>query len=284
VTDSKSNATFRVVLITVVPAVAQGYTEIIRSLGHEPVAVIATRRRAAGAPLNPLAPAILTDAPAGLDTLFPETRRSIAPLLRAYEPDLAICTGYPWLIPAEALEVPRLGIVNGHPSLLPRYRGPFPVAWAVRNGEEQIGLTYHLMDAAFDTGPVLAQTSLPLGADETWESLQGRLGEAAPALLSEVFERLARGERGDPQVGEGEYQSAFEDDYRFVDLTQTAAEVHRQTRAWSFVPPILPELGPILERDGTKVRLLRTSLTEVAGAERLDCADGPLWLVETTSV
>jgi methionyl-tRNA formyltransferase len=246
--------------------------------------VIATRRRAAGTPLNPLAPAILTDAPEGLDTLFPETRRSIAPLLRAYEPDVAICTGYPWLIPAEALEVPRLGIVNGHPSLLPRYRGPFPVAWAVRNGEQEIGLSYHLMDQSFDTGPVLAQTSLPLGADETWESLQVRLGEAAPALLTEVFERLARGDRGDPQVGEGEYHSAFEDDYRFVDLTHTAAEVHRQTRAWSFVPPILPELGPILERDGTRVRLVRTSLTEVAGAERLDCVDGPLWLVETTSV
>jgi methionyl-tRNA formyltransferase len=284
VPDSNSNTALRVVLITVVPGVARGYTEIIRALGHEPVAVIAPRRRAAGAPLNPLASTILTDAPAGLDTLFPETRRSIAPLLRAYEPDLAICTGFPWLIPAEALAVPRLGIVNGHPSLLPRYRGPFPVAWAVRNGEQEIGFTYHLMDAAFDTGPVLAQTSLPLGPNETWEVLQSRLAEAAPALLTEVFERLARGDRGDPQVGEGEYQSAFEDDYRFVDLTQTAAQVHRQTRAWSFVPPILPEMGPIFERDGTRVRLLHTSLTEVAGAERLDCADGPLWIVETTSV
>jgi hypothetical protein len=83
-------------------------------------------------------------------------------------------------------------------------------------------------------------------------------------LLPIVFDRLARGDRGEPQEG-GEYQSQFEDDYRFVDLTQTAEEVHRQTRAWSFVPPILPEIGPIFERDGTSVRLLRTSLTEVAG-------------------
>ena len=56
------------------------------------------------------------------------------------------------------------------------------------------------------------------------------------------------------------------------------------TVLWSFVPPILPELGPILEQDGTSVRLLCTSLTEVAGAERLDCADGPLWVVESTPV
>jgi methionyl-tRNA formyltransferase len=273
---------WRVVLITVVPAVAQGYAEILRGLGHEPVAVITPRRRAAGDPPNPLGPKMVTDAPDGLDLLFVEKRRAIAPLLRAYDADLAICTGFPWLIPAEAIETPRLGIVNGHPSLLPRYRGPFPVAWAVRNGESEIGMSYHLMDAAFDTGPVLAQASVPLDAGDTWETLQAKLGDLAPVLLTQVLERLGRGERGDPQVGEGEYQSVFESDYWFVDLTRTAGEVHRQTRAWSFMPPVMPVLGPILERDGTSVRLLRTSLTEAPGAERLECADGPLWILETT--
>ena len=271
----------RVVFITVVPAVAQGYAEIVRALGHEPVAVISVRRRAAGAPSSLLNTAMVADAPEGIDTLFTERRRSLAPLLRAYEPDLAICTGFPWLIPAEAIAVPRLGIVNGHPSLLPRYRGPFPVSWAVRNGETEIGMTYHLMDADFDTGPVLAQATVPLADDDTWESLQAKLAVHSPPLLAEVFERLGRGDRGDPQVGEGEYQSVFDLDYWYVDLTQTAAEIHRQTRAWSFMPPVMPSRGPILERDGTSVRLLRTSLIEVPGAERLDCADGPLWILET---
>ena len=63
--------------------------------------------------------------------------------------------------------MPPLGIVNGHPSLLPRYRGPFPLAWAVRNGEREIGLTYHLMDAEFDTGNLLAQAAIPLDDDDT---------------------------------------------------------------------------------------------------------------------
>ena len=212
--------------------------------------------------------------------LFAASKHSIAPLLSAYEPDLALCTGFPWLIPAEAIAVPKHGIVNGHPSLLPHYRGPFPVAWAVRNGETEIGMSYHLMDAQFDTGNVLAQKRLPLREDETNESLFGQMPEVTAELLPIVFDRLARGDRGEPQEG-GEYQSVFEDDYRFVDLTQHAADVHRQVRAWSFVPPILPNMGPILERDGTSIRLLRTSLTEVAGAERLECADGPLWIVET---
>ena len=275
-----SAAPWRVVLITVLPVVAQGYAALVRALGHQPVAVIAPRRRVPGAPPTPFAAEHVADDPEDLDVLFAASKHSIAPLLRAYKPDLALCTGFPWLIPAEAIAVPKHGIVNGHPSLLPQYRGPFPVAWAVRNGESEIGMSYHLMDAQFDTGNVLAQKRLPLREDETNESLFGQMPEVTAELLPIVFDRLARGDRGEPQEG-GEYQSAFEDDYRFVDLTQPAADVHRQVRAWSFVPPILPNMGPILERDGTSIRLLRTSLTEVAGAERLECADGPLWVVET---
>jgi methionyl-tRNA formyltransferase len=273
-------APWRVVLITVLPVVARGYAEILRALGHEPVAVIAPRRRMPGAPPTPFAAEHVADDPEDLDVLFAATKHSIAPLLRAYQPDLALCTGFPWLIPAEAIAVPKHGIVNGHPSLLPRYRGPFPVAWAVRNGETEIGMSYHLMDAQFDTGNVLVQKTIPLGDEETSESLFGQMPAVTAELLPIVFDKLARGDRGEAQEG-GEYQSVFEDDYRFVDLAQTAEEVHRQTRAWAFMPPFFPDMGPIFERDGTSVRLLRTSLTEIAGAERLDCADGPLWIVES---
>jgi methionyl-tRNA formyltransferase len=273
-------APWRVVLITVLPVIAREYAEIVRSLGHEPVAVIAPRRRMPGAPPTPFAAEHVADDPEELDVLFASSKHSLAPLLRAYEPDLALCTGFPWLIPGEAIDVPKHGIVNGHPSLLPRYRGPFPVAWAVRNGETEIGMSYHLMDAKFDTGNLLAQQRIPLAEDDTMETLFGRFPVFTADLLSTVFERLARGDRGDAQEG-GEYQSVFEDDYRFVDLTQPAVEVHRQVRAWSFVPPILPKMGPILERDGTSVRLLRTSLTEVAGAERIECVDAPLWILES---
>jgi methionyl-tRNA formyltransferase len=274
-----SSAPWRVVIITVLPVIARGYAEVVRALGHEPVAVIAPRRRVPGALPTPFAAEHVAEDPEELDVLFPSSKHSLAPLLRAYEPDLALCTGFPWLIPAEAIAVPKLGIVNGHPSLLPRYRGPFPIAWAVRNGETEIGMSYHLMDERFDTGNVLAQQPIPLAEDETEETLFARFPALTWELLSTVFDRLARGDRGDPQVG-GDYQGLFEPDYWFVDLMQTAAEVHRQTRAWSFIPPILPLMGPLFEREGTRVRLLRTSLTEVAGAERIECADAPLWILE----
>ena len=112
--------------------------------------------------------------------------------------------------------MPRLGIVNGHPSLLPRYRGPFPIAWAVRNGETEIGMSFHLMDASFDTGNLLAQTSIPLADDDTEETLFERFPAVVSELLPIVFSRLAAGDRGDPQEG-GDYQSMFEHDYWSID-------------------------------------------------------------------
>src|SRR6185436_3450009 len=112
------------------------------------------------------------------------------------------------------------------------------------------------------------------------DSLWPKLGAASAELLPVVFDRLARGDRGDPQEG-GDYQSLFDDDYAFVDTSQTAEEVHRQVRAWRFAFIAKNVRGPILERDGNRRRLVRTSLTEVEDAERLDCADAPIWILES---
>lgn len=267
------SAPWRVAIVTAISQVAIGYAAVTRALGHEPVCVIATRRSAAHAD------SFLGPSLRGVDVVFAAHKRSIAPLLAAYRADLALCTGFPWLIPQDAIETPALGIVNGHPSLLPRYRGPFPIAWAIRNGETETGLTYHFMDAEFDTGNVLAQKAIPLAPDEVDATLVSKLEEASVELLPQVFALLAAGDAGKPQ-GEGDYQHGFEPEYLPVDRKSTAAEVHRQVRAWSFMPPFVGRRGPI--HDGR--RLLRTSLTEVEGAERLDCADGPLWILESENV
>ena len=80
--------------------------------------------------------------------------------------------------------MPKLGIVNGHPSLLPRYRGPSPVSWAIRNGETEIGYTLHHMDAELDTGPILAQGSVTLDDEHSWEELEPKLVPAVGELLT----------------------------------------------------------------------------------------------------
>lgn len=239
----------------------------MRALGHEPVVAVV-----------PLVhdPAAFDDV--GVDCVFPTSKRSLAPILRGYEAHLGLCTGFNWLVPREAIDVPPLGIVNGHPTMLPKGRGPFPTAWAARSGETEIGLTYHFMDETFDTGNVLAQKAIPFSPDDTNETLNPQFEAAARELLPQVFAKLAAGDPGTPQ-GEGEHQLPFETEYAVLDTTRTAAEAHRQVRAWSFMPP-RRRLGPTL--DG--VRIVRSSLTEVEGAQRVECADGPLWIVETAPV
>jgi methionyl-tRNA formyltransferase len=258
----------RVVVLTQVPEVAALYADVLPGLGHEIAAVI-VGRPFNGAPERFLAPA------GNADVLFAASRRSLAPLLRAYAPDIGLCTGFPWRVPQEALDVPRLGIVNSHPTLLPKGRGPHPWAWAVRTGETELGVTFHYMDATFDTGNVLAQMPVAFAEDETHETLGPKLDAATRALLPDVFAKLEAGEPGVPQ-GDGEYQAPFEPEYAVVDTTRAAAEVHRQVRAWGWVPPRW-RVGPVLGGE----RLLLTSLTEVGGARRVECADGPLWILET---
>ena len=203
------DAPWRVVVVSQIPSVAKGYVDFVRAIGHEPVAHVAVRsqeRLDDSQEARDFSLQLLMEGPADVDLVYPAGKASLAPVLRRYEADLLLCTACPWRFPADALAVPRIGCVNGHPSLLPRHRGPIPIAWAMRNGETEIGLTFHLMDAEFDTGNLLAQQSVPLDADDTLETVVPKLQSAAAALLPVVFERLARGERGEAQVG-GDYQS-----------------------------------------------------------------------------
>ncbi len=279
------DAPWRVVIVSQIPRVAVGYAELVRGLGHEPVAHLAARMppRFDSPESRQFAAANQIEGPQELDLVYPASRDRLADVLRFYEPDVLLCTAFPWRMPADALAVPTIACVNGHPSLLPKYRGPMPMAWAIRMGETELGMTYHVMDEQFDTGGILAQTTVPLSDDETNDTLWPKLGEAATELIPQAFERLARGDRGDPQEG-GDYQSLFDDDYAFVDVSQPREDVHRQVRAWRFAFFGKNLRGPILEREGERRRLAMTSLTEVDGAERLDCADGPLWILETEPV
>ncbi len=276
---------WRVVLISQIAEVARLFAAGVRELGHEPVAHVYARRLQPDLEPPPFAlertAAIVNGSPPELDLVMPAAKDGLARVLRGYAPDLALCCAFPWRIPSDALAVPRLGIVNAHPSLLPAYRGPTPISWAIRNGEPEVGMSFHLMDEQFDTGHLLAQERVPVDDDESFDSLNAKLALAAATALPLVLDRLARGERGDPQTVEGaSYQSLFESEYALIDPARTAVEVHNQVRAWRLTPFALGERGAILERGGERLRVLRTSLVE-SSTERIECADGPIWILET---
>jgi methionyl-tRNA formyltransferase len=271
----------RVVITTRIAPVLVGFDAVVREAGHEPVALLTLRN--ADARYGPVADTreLVTSAAPGLDVLMAARRTSIAPLLAAVEPDLVVCMGFPWKIPPDALAVPRLGWLNGHPSLLPRHRGPTPVAWAIRNGDEETGVTFHRMDAELDTGPIFAQRRFPIGELEPPDVFFPRTGQFVGEALAEALERIAAGEEGTPQGEGGGYESFFGEGDVWLDLSRPAVEVHRLAWAWRYAFTLVGPQGALLELDGTPVRVLATSLAEVEGARRVECGDGPLWLVET---
>ena len=272
----------RIAILTRLPAVVQGITPIIRERGHEIVGVVTTegpRGRYGEVPLSSL----VDVRPAGVDVLVADNSTRFAPLLAALEPDLAVCGGFPVRIPADAIAVPPLGVLNGHPSPLPRYRGPNPIGWALRSGDPELGFTFHFMDADFDTGPVLLQGAAPLVDAERADDVLGVLFGLWTTLLPEALARIEVGERGAAQSPEGEsYAGFFEAEFVELDRTRPAEEVQRQVRAWWVAAARDGVHGPLTEVNGERVRVLRSCLDDHEGGTRVLCGDGrPVWIVET---
>jgi methionyl-tRNA formyltransferase len=274
---------WRVVMVCSIAPMAGTYVPAIRELGHDVVAILAPRRDGDGPPIPEHLELTRYSVPAGLDLLFARDKHSIEPLLRAYEPDLMICSGFPWKIPQTALDVPRLGSINLHPALLPRHRGPIPLAWALRDGDPVWGMTWHRMDAELDTGNILAQGSVPIEDDDVdIEQFAPKLLGSGAALLPRALARIAAGDPGDPQPEEGaSWAGHFEDDeYVHVDWSQSARSIHNQVRAWHLEFGFAGIRAPQAELNGEQVVLKQTRLTDPgADAVRVECGDGPLWVV-----
>ncbi|HMG32874.1 MAG TPA: methionyl-tRNA formyltransferase [Blastocatellia bacterium] len=108
-------------------------------------------------------------------------------------PDVCIVAAYGKILPAWLLAIPRLGCINVHASLLPKYRGAAPINWAIANGEKETGVTIMQMDAGMDTGPMLATRSIDIGPDESAPELTVRISRLGADLLSETLPLIERG-------------------------------------------------------------------------------------------
>ena len=271
----------RVALISRVARAVTGLSSVLRGLGHEPVGVLTTSLGGDRYGADTL-DAIEEQASAGFDVVVAASPSRIGPLLATLDADVAISAAFPLLIPAHALSVPRLGIVNTHPSLLPRYRGPNPIGWTVRNADRELGYSIHRMDRDFDTGRLLAQGTTPIDDAERPEDVFGRMFALLGSLLPEALARVEAGEAGDPQPAEGaSYAGFFEADYAEIDWARRRAEIHRQVLAWGLAA-LRPGLhGALATVDGQRVRVLRVRDDDTEGGARMQCADGPLWLVGT---
>jgi len=133
---------------------------------------------------------------AGVQVYQPEKVRSDSAMdfFTRMAADVVVIIAYGQIIPARLIALPRLGWINLHGSLLPKYRGAAPIAWAIANGETVTGLTSMQIDAGMDTGPMLLRHELEIGPDETTPELATRMAEAGAPLIAETLSKLARGE------------------------------------------------------------------------------------------
>jgi methionyl-tRNA formyltransferase len=114
-------------------------------------------------------------------------------LFRQLAPDLVVVAAFGQKLPGELLQIPKMGCINLHPSLLPKYRGAAPINWTLIRGETKTGVTIMMIDEGMDTGDILAQEEMLITADETYGELHGRLAERGASLLLTTIEMILCG-------------------------------------------------------------------------------------------
>jgi len=114
-------------------------------------------------------------------------------LLKELAPDV-ILSSQGHIVPRSILEIPRIGVINKHAGMLPRYRGLYPVFWALLNGEKEIGVTVHEMNEGLDDGPIICQEAIPVGPGATFESLYREVVRLTPVLYLKALDKLENGD------------------------------------------------------------------------------------------
>ncbi len=176
------------------PEFAVPSLEALVAAGHEVCAVYTQPDRPAGRKQEIKAPPVKVAAQRlGLEVRQPERIRRCLEELAALAPDAMAVVGYGQIIPQAVIDIPPLGILNVHASLLPKYRGAAPIQWAIANGETVTGVTIMRIDAGLDTGDLLLQEATEIGPEETAPELSARLAPMGARLLVEALAGLADG-------------------------------------------------------------------------------------------
>jgi methionyl-tRNA formyltransferase len=172
----------------------------------------------------------------GLLILQPEKAKEVffQEKLKSFGADLFVVAAYGQILPKTILSLPKYGAINIHASLLPKYRGSAPIAWAILNGEKKTGITTMLMDEGMDTGDILLQSEIPIQEDETTETLQDRLASLGAQLLSETLRKIKTREiYSKPQDhSKATYAPMLKKEDGRIDWTRTSEEIGRKVRAF----------------------------------------------------
>jgi len=234
----------------------------LHEAGHEIVAAYTQPPRPAGrgkadrpSPVHRAAEAL------GIEVRHPTSLRNLdeQAAFLALEPEVAVVVAYGLILPQAVLDGPRLGCVNVHPSLLPRWRGAAPIQRTILAGDHMTGVTIMRMEAGLDTGPMLAKARLPV-EEKTSGELHDELADIGASLMVETLAQLQdlRAEPQDPL--EATYATKIDKAEARLDWRKPAELLEREVRAFAPFP------GSWFEMDGERIKLLRARVIGVNGA------------------
>ena len=207
--------------------------------GHEIAAVYCQPPRPAGRGKKPRAtPVHALAEDLHLPVRHPETLRiaEAQAEFTAWAADIAVVVAYGLILPQAVLDAPRLGCVNIHASLLPRWRGAAPIHRAIVAGDDETGISIMQMEAGLDTGPVLLTRTLPIGAEDTTAALHDRLSQlGAEAIVAALADFDSLSPVPQPQEGVT-YAEKIDKAEAAIDWSNDAAEIDRQIRGLSPFP------------------------------------------------
>jgi methionyl-tRNA formyltransferase len=192
----------------------------------------------------------------GLPLLQPARLKdpAFATALREWQPDVGVVAAYGRIIPDEILALPRLGLINVHASLLPKYRGAAPIQRAIIDGEAVTGVTIMKVETLLDAGAMLAKATRPIGPDDTSDAVERELARLGADLLLEVLEQVAAGteqeERQDFMLAT--FAPRLTKEEGVVDWSLPAAYIHNRVRGLHPWPHASTHL------DGARIILLKT--------------------------
>lgn len=219
------------------PGFAVPTLERIAAAGHEVVAVFTQPDRPKGRRQKEAMPPVKEAAlRLGIPVNQPERvrRPEVVRQLAEIAPDAMVVVGYGQIIPQAILDIPPLGIINVHASLLPKYRGAAPVQWAIANGETRTGVTTMRINAGLDTGDVLMKWETGIGEEETSMELGARLAVAGAELLVRTLSDLPN-IRPEPQDdAQATYAPILKREDGHIDWKLSPAEILNRVRG--FVP------------------------------------------------
>ena len=200
---------------------------------------------------------------------------------RAHHADAAIVVAYGLVLPEAILATPRLGCLNIHASLLPRWRGAAPIHRAVMSGDNETGISIMAMDAGLDTGPVLLREAMPIMPDDTTGRLHDRLAQRGARLIVEALDGIEGLEpASQPQAGASYARKVDKAEAR-IDWSRPAVEIDRHIRGLSPFP------GAWCEVRGERTKLLNARLVDGGGEPgaylggcRVACGTGAIEVTE----